>query len=561
MKLRNKISAVFIGLMSVFFLSLVISIAFLVNRSLNQVTNYNIQNSINMAHEYVELKIQGNYEISDNALNKMDVKLNDNFSIIDDLGKKLNSIVTIFQKDTRITTNAVLGNERAIGTKADDKVIDLVLNQGKTYVGIAEVLGKNMYTAYLPIKNSSNEIVGMFCIAVDSKDFIDKTTLNFIIVISIIVLIATLIIIAFFNIFFKVSVTRPVDYIVDSLDNMSKGNLATEIKLNSKDELQTIADSLNDTRKNFNSLIADLKGKAENLGEDSHRLHESATETTQISENITSTIIDFTSKMDSSLENMENVFSEFDILNEESHNINNYITDCTDSVHQLRESSSTGLDILKSAVKMIIDTEKSVENTSEFVTEFSNQIEEIIILLGAITGISDKTNLLALNAAIEAARAGEAGLGFNVVAEEIRKLAESSKKTVEDIQNITQKIVEGSKNAKEAMNKTSEASVKSTDSVKQVQNNFSLINELSNNIENKIENVSKYNTGVQNKMDTIVNEISNVTSVLKKLDSEINEITASTEEQIATMQELQAVSQELFITSDSLIGNTSKFKV
>ncbi|MBP6713782.1 MAG: methyl-accepting chemotaxis protein [Aliarcobacter sp.] len=561
MKLRNKISAVFIGLMSVFFLSLVISIAFLVNRSLNQVTNYNIQNSINMAHEYVELKIQGNYEIRDNALYKGDVKLNDNFSIIDDLGKKLNSIVTIFQKDTRITTNAVLGNERAIGTKADDKVIDLVLNQGKTYVGIAEVLGKNMYTAYLPIKNSSNEIVGMFCIAVDSKDFIDKTTLNFIIVISIIVLIATLIIIAFFNIFFKVSVTRPVDYIVDSLDNMSKGNLATEIKLNSKDELQTIADSLNDTRKNFNSLIADLKGKAENLGEDSHRLHESATETTQISENITSTIIDFTSKMDSSLENMENVFSEFDILNEESHNINNYITDCTDSVHQLRESSSTGLDILKSAVKMIIDTEKSVENTSEFVTEFSNQIEEIIILLGAITGISDKTNLLALNAAIEAARAGEAGLGFNVVAEEIRKLAESSKKTVEDIQNITQKIVEGSKNAKEAMNKTSEASVKSTDSVKQVQNNFSLINELSNNIENKIENVSKYNTGVQNKMDTIVNEISNVTSVLKKLDSEINEITASTEEQIATMQELQAVSQELFITSDSLIGNTSKFKV
>ena len=561
MKLRNKISAVFIGLMSVFFLSLVISIAFLVNRSLNQVTNYNIQNSINMAHEYVELKIQGNYEIRDNALYKGDVKLNDNFSIIDDLGKKLNSIVTIFQKDTRITTNAVLGNERAIGTKADDKVIDLVLNQGKTYVGIAEVLGKNMYTAYLPIKNSSNEIVGMFCIAVDSKDFIDKTTLNFIIVISIIVLIATLIIIAFFNIFFKVSVTRPVDYIVDSLDNMSKGNLATEIKLNSKDELQTIADSLNDTRKNFNSLIADLKGKAENLGEDSHRLHESATETTQISENITSTIIDFTSKMDSSLENMENVFSEFDILNEESHNINNYITDCTDSVHQLRESSSTGLDILKSAVKMIIDTEKSVENTSEFVTEFSNQIEEIIILLGAITGISDKTNLLALNAAIEAARAGEAGLGFNVVAEEIRKLAESSKKTVEDIQNITQKIVEGSKNAKEAMNKTSEASVKSTDSVKQVQNNFSLINELSNNIENKIENVSKYNTGVQNKMDTIVNEISNVTSVLKKLDSEINEITASTEEQIATMQELQAVTQELFITSDSLIGNTSKFKV
>ena len=139
------------------------------------------------------------------------------------------------------------------------------------------------------------------------------------------------------------------------------------------------------------------------------------------------------------------------------------------------------MDILGAAVNMILQTEKNVVDTSEFVTEFSNQIKEIITLLQAITGISEKTNLLALNAAIEAARAGEAGRGFNVVAEEIRKLAENSRQTVEDIQNITQKIVEGSNNATEAMNKTKEVSTKSTNSVKQVQDNFMLINELSNN--------------------------------------------------------------------------------
>ena len=547
--------------MAIFFIALMTSVSFLVKNTLNSVTEHNVSNSAKVAFEYFDLLYPGSYQIKNNVLYKGGTKLNDNFTLIDKLGEVLGYKVTIFQNDTRITTNVTKDGERAVGTKADEKVIKKVLEAGDSYTGTANVVGNELHVAYIPIKNLANENIGMFFIGVDTKAFIDKTIWAFVAVLGIIVLVSTVIILIFFGIFFKFNVTKPVDYILSALDSISNGNLSNEVKLKSKDELQSIADSLDNTRKNFNLLISDLKNRAEGLAEDSHRLYDSAVETTQASENITSTIIDFTGKMDDSVDTMEKVFGEFDTLNSEAHIISDYVSDCKVSVEKLKENSDSGMDILGAAVNMILQTEKNVVDTSEFVTEFSNQIKEIITLLQAITGISEKTNLLALNAAIEAARAGEAGRGFNVVAEEIRKLAENSRQTVEDIQNITQKIVEGSNNATEAMNKTKEVSTKSTNSVKQVQDNFMLINELSNNIENKIDTVNEYNKGIQNKIEHISNEVSGASKILKSLNSEINQITASTEEQIATMEELQVVSQELSGTSAKLLDHTAQFKI
>jgi len=84
-----------------------------------------------------------------------------------------------------------------------------------------------------------------------------------------------------------------------------------------------------------------------------------------------------------------------------------------------------------------------VRSELEKALEKAKATEQISVLADSILQITSQTNLLALNAAIEAARAGEAGKGFAVVADEIRKLAEDSKNTVTEIQNITQ-IVTGS---------------------------------------------------------------------------------------------------------------------
>jgi len=85
------------------------------------------------------------------------------------------------------------------------------------------------------------------------------------------------------------------------------------------------------------------------------------------------------------------------------------------------------------------------------VEKLTNTVKDIGLFVESIENIAEQTNLLALNAAIEAARAGEAGKGFAVVAEEVRKLADQSRKSTEEINILMQSIHEESQHAIESM--------------------------------------------------------------------------------------------------------------
>lgn len=115
-----------------------------------------------------------------------------------------------------------------------------------------------------------------------------------------------------------------------------------------------------------------------------------------------------------------------------------------ESMKEMASSFMNGLTEISAAIE---ETAASAGNINDSERRLNEQIEEIgstsheiIGILDAIKSIADQTKMLGLNAAIEAARAGDAGKGFGVVAEEIRKLSESSKQTAEQIRQLTRVI-------------------------------------------------------------------------------------------------------------------------
>ncbi len=514
---------------------------------------------IRQSQEILNLSYPGNWQIENGVLYKGEQKINDASDIVDHLKELTGNNITIFSGDTRVTTTFEQNGKRSVGTQASQKIIDIVLTQGKSFTGEAEVLGNHYFCAYEPIKDSSGKTIGMLFMGIPSAS-VELLQKDFLLSSGSVTVV--LIILLGFMIFYVVRRTlNPLEEVSLAMQQIAKGILDNKpLAISGNDEISRIAASTNEMQESIAGIIKEIVSSAHQVAAASQQLTASASQTSdsvnQVSQNVVGIAGD-TEKQSSSLEEISkqslNMSNEMKALHQSS-----------ESMQHVAEQSRTGAREGHEAVTNVMNAmNKMRDKMKESVTVVSaldGQSKEISKIIETITAIAEQTNLLALNAAIEAARAGSAGRGFAVVADEVRKLAEQSGIAAQNIASIVTEIQNNTVQAMEAVKKENEEVELGTNIVQSTGDVFSRMEHQVDELYKQIQISREYMLAADHECADIAENIQIASDVSRTVAQEAQNVSAATEEQTAMTHDIADASESLANLAQKLQNQVSHFR-
>lgn len=443
MKLTGKIITIFTCILVIFSTFVSLLIANGVRVFFEDQVKANITEMSRLGLSYIEAEYPGEWEVRGDSLYKGNTQVNDNPDFVSLFASEAGCHASVYLNDVAVSTTVTDDDGKmAAGMQASPEITEKVLKNGQDYLGEAlTTTGAYTIASYTPIRDGSGNIIGMWSVGYD-KQLVNENVMEYLkniwIVQTVGLLVAVLLVFVL-----AMKMIKPLKHVTSNLKQMTEGKFDLEIKdTDRKDEIGDIVRASRAMQRTTHGMVKTIREESETIDgvlaetvrhmEELKKEMEAASATTQqFSAGVQETA--------ASLEEMNAASAEIEAAVE-------------NMAKKAEEGSQTAEEIKKRAADLrqkAIDSKNSAmellertQNELARAIERSKSIEQIQQLTAAILQIASQTNLLSLNAAIEASRAGEYGAGFAVVAEQIRKLAEDSKKTVGEIQQVALTVTE-----------------------------------------------------------------------------------------------------------------------
>ncbi len=345
------------------------------------------------------------------------------------------------------------------------------------------------------------------------------------------------------------------------INKASKGDFTERVHITAKDEFKELGEGFNVMLDDLSKLMKNVKGTSSDLLEASVNISSMSEETTASVSEISNAIQEVASGATNQAQSASDVATSVERLSDRIDEVDKHTDNINNLSSETEQLSIQGLVILKDLVDKSKKAKENAIESANLVHQMAESIDKINYMSNAIADITEQTNLLSLNASIEAARAGDAGKGFAVVAEEIRKLAEESKKSTDEIKAIVTEIDTKANSAKSAMEESKEMSQAQGNAIKETEDIFNKIVDSIMPLTGAIENIKGLNEKMNLNKEEVKEQIENIAAVSEESASISEEVTASTEEVSATMNELTQHADNLKYIAIKLKEEIKQFKL
>lgn len=356
-------------------------------------------------------------------------------------------------------------------------------------------------------------------------------------------------------------ITKPIYALIADMKKVKEGNLTIQTAIKNKDEIGEIGN-------NFNSMVQELGNLTRNISIVAERINASSFSLTNVSHDMTAASEEVAASVEEiaegnkvqskSIENCSGISSN---LSSKCNGLYSNTNEVLTSMKEMNVKNEDGLVLITGLNEINAENQKATENIEKVILNLNGKTKSISHILEQISGIAEQTNLLALNASIESARAGEAGKGFAVVASEIRKLAEQSRKSTEDIRNIILSVEEDSKSTVDAMQNVKERATEQSQAVIKVSKAFELISSSIMNINKKLTINGTYITQLAENAEQLAEEIEEISSISEESAASSEQVAVTIQSQAKDFEQVVIAVEDLKQLVVSLNELIKKFKI